>query len=159
LDAGDPDLRETIVRALAQIGSKVDSPRIIGTLVKAMQDEDWEVRQRAAEMLIFLDSPQREEARILLLDNIRSDDEEIRMGAAQALADVEATDVSDVLIELLDHPDLAICARAASLLGKYGSERAIPLLIPLLSHGDANLKLVVHTALRRLGYDLGSEDE
>ena len=151
----DPAMREIVVRALAQIGSTLNSPRIIEVLVKAMKDDDWGTRQSAAEMLIFLDSPKSAEGRALLLDDLRSDDDEIRLGAAWSLADVEGVDVSHVLIELLDHPNTAISASAAFMLGDYGSERAIPSLTKLLSHSDSQVKRVAQAALRKLGNDMG----
>lgn len=155
LEDYDPAVREAMVRALGQIGSKLNSPRIIETLVMAIHDDDWGTRQSAAEMLIRLDGAQSEEARALLLDDLQSDDDEVRLGAAWSLANVEDRMAFDVLLGLVDHENAGISGGAASALGDYGDKRAIPALIKLLSHGDVYVTLVAQTALRKLGHDAG----
>jgi HEAT repeat protein len=155
----DPAVREATVRVLAQIGSKLNSPRIIEVLAKAMHDSDWGTRQSAAEMLLKLDSPYANSARMLLLHDLQNEDAEIRLGAAWSLVPVKEKQAVAALLGLLDHSDMRIVSSAAQVLGDYGDKRAIPALKALLSYNDSHIKAVAQTALRKLGHDPGTDDK
>jgi HEAT repeat protein len=152
-------VREATVRELAQIGSKLNSPRIIEVLAKAMHDSDWGTRQSAAEMLLKLDSPYANSARMLLLHDLQNEDAEIRLGAAWSLVPVKEKQAVAALLGLLDHSDMRIVSSAAQVLGDYGDKRAIPALKALLSYNDSHIKAVAQTALRKLGHDPGTDDK
>ena len=170
LTQDDPQLRETAIRALGTlllardntpdeglIGTKpnVDSRwnEVLGAIASALRDQDWGVRQSAAEMLIKLHTPLEDDARALLYLDVQSPDPEIRLGAAWSLAFIKDERAVQPLIALLSHEDPIIVASAADALGETGDERAVAALTPLIVHEDEDIQDAARDALERLDVD------
>jgi HEAT repeat protein len=151
LEDDTPSVREAAARALGALGEMIRSPRITEALGNALHDADWGTRQSAAEMLIRLQSEQQKEAEALLLDDLQSDDVEVRLGAAWSLLELGDERALAPLLELLKHSETRVAEMAAVGLGMFGSQQAVLPLTAALNRGDEAVQKAARDALRRLG--------
>ncbi len=86
-----------------------------------------------------------------LIRALADEDRWIRYLAAEALADIGATQAVDPLISLLSDPDRNVRFAAAAALGKLGNPKAIPHLQDLLGTDDGYVKIAVQEALEVFG--------
>jgi glycerate kinase len=146
----DPAVREEVVRALGELAEALNSPRAIEPLAETLKDTDWGTRQSAAEMLIRLKQEHVDDAERLLLTDLVSLTDEIKLGAAWSLIEVGDERALDPLVELLNHPDARISSNAARGLGELGDQRAVIALTAALSHANDTLRKAAQDALDRL---------
>ncbi|MFN8527622.1 MAG: HEAT repeat domain-containing protein [Anaerolineae bacterium] len=169
MTSDDPQMRETAVRALGtflgstryteDMGDQLDHHNAKLTaayelLAAAIKDEDWGVRQSAAEMAIRLNTAQKAAGEALLLADLTSDDPEVRLGAGWSMALMQDARAVDPLVRLLYQNDAILVASAADALGEAGDQRAIPALLNLINHPDEDIREAARDALERLGHKL-----
>jgi HEAT repeat protein len=150
-----PDLRLRAAHSLGELGD----PRAIPALVDRLADEDPAVTEAAAQALLNLRGREvaarlapllsveqvslrnsamsllrriGEDAPDLLLDLLSDSDLDLRIFAADILAQVEAPGVTRALINALKDPDANVRANAATSLGQRGEPAAVTGLIGLL---------------------------
>lgn len=172
LKHGDKKLRYVIAAALGESGDK----RVIKVLIESLADTDWTIRKSATMAL----SEIGENAVELMIEYLRGSNEEIREGCLRALVKTGdaglrklfeeiikmdddhrylvrnsivkiGTRVVEPLMRLfrVDNPE--IVSFAASALGEIGNPRAIPVLIPGLSHLDWGVRRSCAYALGEIG--------
>jgi len=120
----------------------------IPVLVKALEDQDRELRRGAAFVLEELANAQAEAA---LLRALKDEDGQVRASAARALGRLGDRAASGPVIGLLQDPDPGVRKAAASALSSVGGPEAVEPLIARLSDADVRWEAV--TALARIGDD------
>ena len=105
LKNSDPAVREEAARSLGELAELLNSPRAVEPLAQTLTDSDWGTRQSAAEMLIRLQMDHVEQAQGLLLADLRNEDDEIQLGAAWSLVELDDDRALEPLVTLLAHPD------------------------------------------------------
>jgi HEAT repeat protein len=132
-----PELRVAVLSSLARY-PRADESIIIRL---ASHDPDPEVRRAAVYVLAQYAKrrpiPPLDKAVLdpLLLD-AQSQDQDLRMRALEALAAFKDDQVFELLVRVLDTPDLRDRYRALQLLASVPHEKAVPLLIEML--GDSS---------------------
>ncbi len=167
MTSDDPQMRETAVRTLGTLVLARDNTpedgligtmpnansrwtNVLSAIAGALEDQDWGVRQSAAEMVIKLDLPSHEHAHALLMHDLVDDDPEIRLGAGWSLALLNDANAVDPLIALLNQTDPILVASAADALGETNDPRAVSALAPLLDNADQDIRDAAEDALDRL---------
>ncbi|MGB9927118.1 MAG: HEAT repeat domain-containing protein [Methanosarcina sp.] len=118
------------------------------SVIKALDNEDSEVRNLAAESLEVFDF---EEAVYPLIEILRSNDPVIRKSAARALGQIGAEEAVQPLIEVLIFDNNGfVREQAAKSLGKIKSEKAIEPLIDALMDQNNEGRSGAAEALGRL---------
>ncbi len=165
----DPQMRESAVRALGTligteqsdpatdinnmlVGTKPSSLTALEAIHAALDDSDWGVRQSAAEMAIKLETDQAEVAKLMLDEDSRNPDPEIRLGACWSMVLLHDERAVTPLIQLLYVDDPILIASAADALGDTNDQRAIPALLNFVEHADQDVREAAQDALERLGY-------
>ena len=111
------DLRQTAAIALGRIGR--EATEVISELIKALADDDWHVGQSAAKALANIGTAAVED---LKTEVEKSDDELVRLRAAEALAEIGplAKDAVPALLHALEADDWSVRKSAAFALGCIG---------------------------------------
>jgi serine/threonine-protein kinase len=174
----DPDqtMRHRAATFLAQLQ---DVPRLLPTLLKAVQDDSLEVRQAAVTLLnatgspdaikALLDAARVEEwwvtARLVdavgthggpiviraILQLLMEADTDTRQSAIEILTRTQDPQVFEVLLEALDSPSLWQKTCAAEALVALGDKRAVPVLLRLVYSAETEAGLVALRTLATLG--------
>ncbi|KMY69185.1 hypothetical protein AAU61_06725 [Desulfocarbo indianensis] len=173
LQAPAPDLRLRAAQALGELGDR----RAVPALVDRLADEDPAVGEAASQALLNLRGREvavrlapllsveqvglrnaamhllrrlGEDAPDMLLDLLGENDRDLRIFAADILANVDAPGVARALTKALEDPDPNVRANAATSLGQRGEASALPNLIQLL--GDEEwVAFAVIEALAHIG--------
>jgi HEAT repeat protein len=126
---------------------KIGSENAVEPLITALGDQDWRVRNRAADALGNIGSERAVEPLITALGDENRGVHEI---AVWALGNIGSEKATEALIAVLGHGNWSVYMRksAVEALGKIGSERAIEPLITAL--GDEN-RGVRESAVEALG--------
>lgn len=111
---------------VAAVLAVLHTPFVIDMLQLLMQDEEDQVRSRAAQSLTELDGVDTFPLLLEALNDVNSD---VRWIATRALIDVDAAATVDALIRLLADEDKEVGRVAAEGLGRRGDQRAVPHLI------------------------------
>jgi HEAT repeat protein len=137
---------------LEVIGEKEKAARLPAFL-RAMQDNDWGIRNNAAVALWFYTN-QAQVVVPVLVTALQDPDIHVRLFAAKALVHIDVhagvgAGVVPIVIKILKDPDDQVAHQAAQLLGEMGKESttAVPALIESI-HGTNGL--VAHAAARAL---------
>lgn len=120
----------------------------IEALLELLTCADWVVRRAVTEALA-----RAGDAAVQPLCDLLTHERhhEGRIAAiVDALAATQAA-VEDALVALVACIDPAVVADAAQILGRRGSPKAIPTLIPLLAHADDNVAVAAIEALGAIG--------
>jgi HEAT repeat protein len=134
IDDSDPNVRETALRVIGEIGSEQAVPLLTQILTK---DPIASVREAAARTLRQLDS----EAAILALLRATQDiNQNVSVMAIHYLEEMSREIVIPVLTKALKNIDASLRKGAAKLLGKLGDER----IIPNLFEAQLDLNAYVH---------------
>jgi HEAT repeat protein len=110
----EEELREAAARALGQIGGE----RTIAGLVKALHDEDSDVRSAVAEAL----GEDGEEAVEALLGALNDKEDDVRLKAAKALGRLGDDVLSGGLVKALSRDDDFVRRKAAEVVGYYSED-------------------------------------
>ncbi|MDZ8227735.1 NACHT domain-containing protein, partial [Nostoc sp. ChiVER01] len=94
-----------------------------------LQDEDSDVRRRAAQALGNIG---KQEAVSALINALQDEDSDIRWRAVQALRNIGNQEAVSALINALQHEDFSVLRSAAQTLGNIGNQEAVSALINAL---------------------------
>jgi HEAT repeat protein len=143
LKSPDVDKRRSAAEDLAEFG---DAPAI-PSLIEAMQDEDDEVRRRAACALSLLGKP----AVGPLISLLSHPSPKVRCLSADALGGMEDERVLEALLPCLGDVDEAVRCYTALALGSTKDERAVQPLINAVKDPVAVVRLCIAHSLGILG--------
>jgi HEAT repeat protein len=116
-------------------------------LRRALKDEDWQVRQAAAEALGKIGSP----AVPALLEALKDGNWRARKAAAEALGKIGDRQALPALLEALKDRDEDVLRVAAEALGKIGDPQAVPALMEALKDRDGDVRRAAAGALGSIG--------
>lgn len=143
MDDAEPEVRETVIRALAEL----QDTAAVRALMRALrEDSDSEVRRSAAWAL-----GEVEDARAIpaLGEAMRQDDvPEVRMMAAWALGEIEDARAIEALGAGVGDSDVRVRQASIRALAEIESPDAIESLTPALNDGDVEVRKL---AVRALG--------
>lgn len=128
-----------VIESLERIGNLG-----IGTIAKALRDEDEDVRWNAAEALGNIMS---EAAVQLLLDALKDENEDVRSNAASALGKIGSEKAVQPLIDALKDENEDVRKESAEALGYIESERAVQPLIDSLRDKDKHVRSAAANSL------------
>ncbi len=131
----DPELRRTVLRALAEIGD----PRSVDVLAVLLEDRDPEIRQIALEAIQKIGGkPAIQALRVAL----RTENADVRRSAAKLLAKIAGFTALDDMIALLEDQDPEISEIAVESLRNIGGRAGIQALYGVLrTEGSENSRL------------------
>ncbi|NER30843.1 MAG: TIR domain-containing protein, partial [Symploca sp. SIO1C4] len=124
------------------------SERAVYFLNQALEDEDYDVRRRAAYALGNIGT---EAAITALISALEDQDSDVRQRAAYALGAIGTEAAITALISALEDQDSDVRQRAAYALGNIGTEAAIPALISALEDEDSDVRWRAAEALGKIG--------
>ncbi|MBD2362506.1 HEAT repeat domain-containing protein [Anabaena minutissima FACHB-250] len=152
-----PELQQQTVDLVAQLQIPLlfkisllgltKSDKAIPYLNPLLEDEDSDVRRRAAYALGEIKS---EAAIPRLIQLLEDEDSDVRAGAADALGGIKSEAAIPGLIQLLEHGNSDVRRSIASALGEIKSEAAIPHLIKLIEDEDSFVRYSAASALREI---------
>ncbi|WP_414620643.1 HEAT repeat domain-containing protein, partial [Calothrix sp. CCY 0018] len=147
------DFTRSVVVAIGQTHAK-----LVEKLIKALQDEDSDVRWYAASALGKIGD---KDAVQPLIKALKDEDFLVRMYAAEALGKIEDKAAIKPLINALQHDDSVVRIRrrgeasvrsnAAEALGNIGDKAAVEPLINALQHDDSVVRSNAAEALGKIG--------
>ncbi|HEY0710622.1 MAG TPA: HEAT repeat domain-containing protein [Polyangia bacterium] len=124
------------------------APATLPRLVVALAEPSWPVRRAVIASLAALG----DDAVAPLVENLarnRSDETVIAANVEALVASTGA--VEDALMGLVDHPDPAVTADVAQILGRRQHGTAIPALMKLAAHPNDNVAVAAIEGLGRVG--------
>ncbi len=124
------------------------SDKAIPHIQPALNDEDYDVRRRAADALGEIGSSEAVEVLKLALNNEYS---YVRSSAAYALGKIGSSEVVEVLKLALNDEDSDVRRSAAEALGKIGSSEAVEVLKLALNDENYNVRRSAAEALGKIG--------
>lgn len=133
--------RSTEVAALGAAGD-------VSGLIDRLADPSWTVRRTVVRTLGALGTPA---IGPLVEALVSRRDTEARIAATVDALVASSDDVIPALQALVSHPDPAIVADLAQVLGRRHGQRAVATLAPLVSHPDDNVAVATIEALGRIG--------
>lgn len=134
--------------------ARIDELAVVGApavpeLMEAIADPSWAVRRAAVAVLaIFAD--EAVPALVAWLRDERTTERTIAAVVDALVGSLGAT-TAEAVGALATHPDPAIVADVATILGRRRARTAIPLLATLLSHADDNVAVAAIEALGAMG--------
>lgn len=139
------DENEFARRSAVEVLNEVGDARSIKYLLAAVQkDEDWWVRDRAADALARIGGPRVVDA---VLELIKDNDEDVRRAAIEILVTAKDKRAVDDLIEATRDKDWWVSERAADALGIIGDKKALPAVLAMLKGHSKSIP----SALRAIG--------
>ncbi|GET40636.1 HEAT repeat domain-containing protein [Microseira wollei] len=138
----DAEFIESVVVALGQTNIKM-----VEKLQQALNDEDWYVREKAAEALGNIGNPQAVPA---LIAALKDKDSFSRTNAAEALGNIGNPQAVDALIAALNYEDWFVRIKAGEALGKIGNPQAVDVLMSALNHEDMSVSMNAAEALGKI---------
>jgi HEAT repeat protein/cyclophilin family peptidyl-prolyl cis-trans isomerase len=132
------------MRAAAITGAaKLDPEGFLLVISTFDRDPDWSVRVAIANALGALPA---DRATTALQDLANDDDVRVRGPALEALARVDAPDLTKRLFDALEAPDFAVRATAARLMGERRPEGGAPRLSAAFARGESDASPIARTA-------------
>lgn len=120
----------------------------IPELTGMLAEPSWTVRRSVVAGLAALgDAAVRALCDVLTTQR----DSEARLAAAVDALAASTGNPEEVIVQLAEHPNPAVVADAAHVLGRRRSPTAVPLLVRLLQHADDNVHVAAVEALGRVG--------
>lgn len=141
-------LKILIEEALGKIRDK----RAVEPLVTVLQDEDPEVRRKAAETLGIIGDPRSTDALIKALYDVEAS---VRGNAIMALEKLRTPAVVPSLLALLKDESSSIRKTVVETLGNFGDKRAVDGLIEALKDEDSSVRASSAVAIGKLGDQRG----
>lgn len=142
---GDPGFH--IHNGTAYTLGLIGDPRAVEPLIQAFDHRDEILRRVAAEALAKIGFP----AVDALTHALDAQEWRIRVGASEALGNMDDLRGVDGLIRVLADPDATARRTAATALGRLGDARAVEALVQLLSDPIEIVRIGVAHALGRIG--------
>lgn len=138
------DVRLNVITALGEIGSD----RAADVLISLLNNNNCELRSRAANALRRMSSERAVEA---LISALKDDYSEVRQHAAEALGAIGSDRAADALICSLNDRDSEVRSNSAYALGQMDSDKAIDALISTLDDHRGNVRRSAALALGHIG--------
>jgi HEAT repeat protein len=159
----DEGMQSEVVAALDQLGTQLDNTAILvqamEPLIAAFWGNDYNMRQRAVQVLGMLDTRVVEPLIAALSDNVESlmsaledSDSDVRSVAVLALGRSGNPRAIELLIPSLQDNDEDVRLLVAWVLGKSGDSRAIEPLITILEDSDEDVRETATEALEEMGW-------
>ena len=124
LRQGNGDIRAYAVEALG----KIKDARTVDLLIKALQDDDWNIRFGAKLALVEIGEPSVRS----LIEALKKKDSRVQANAADALGKINDAKAVDPLIQALRDESRKVRFNAAIALGEIKDNRAVDPLIQAL---------------------------
>lgn len=137
---GSPGARKEVIEALVRHGA-----RVIDLLVEQLQSEDLETRQAAVIALGQIGDPRSVPALLRVL----SEDEELVIIVAGALAKIGDRRAFDPLVVMLGHPNAAVRQAVIAALNSLGHPEMAARALTLMADENPNVR---ESAVRIAGY-------
>ena len=118
-------------------------------LIKALEDEEWPVREDAARALGMIGDKRAVEPLIKMLGDKNKHD---RYSATIALGNIGDKRAVEPLIKALSDDELWVRRNAAEALGEIGDKRAVEPLIKALEYKHWMVREIAVDALKKLGH-------
>ncbi len=131
---------------------KIRDRRAVDPLVTVLQDEDPEVRRKAAETLGIIGDPRSTDALIKALYDVEAS---VRGNAIMALEKLRTPAVVPSLLALLKDESSSIRKTVVETLGNFGDKRAVDGLIEALKDEDSSVRASSAVAIGKLGDQRG----
>ena len=146
MSSNNPAVREDMIR----IANRVDDPKVVAALVRALNDDSDKIRIKAAEALGELGHKEAAPDLITLLEH---PSEEVRRAAIDALGLIGDPVAVEPLLQLVETSDPnEVPLNAIWALGRIGDKRAVPVLARLRSETtDTYVYYVTNVALLEIG--------
>jgi HEAT repeat protein len=185
LAQGSPRARAFAAHALGDVTEPTEKRRALDALIRALDDDRFEVRAEACSSLGDLlepsaiphlikrlddgAAPVRQNAAIALgsighpdgfaplAEALKDGPADLRFQAASSLAEIDPARAYDPILAALEDKDPQVVGAAALSLGAINDARAIPLLVGKLDHKDPATRFDVAYALAELGDVSGRE--
>ena len=185
LAQGSPKARTAAAHALGDVDDPAERRRAVEALVRALDDDQPQVRAEACASLGDLGDASalpvlirrlddgapgvRQNAAIALgtlahpdgfaplVQALQEGPADLRFQAATSLAEIDPARAFDPLAAALDDGDPQVVGAAAISLGAIGDPRAVPLLVARLGHRAAATRFDVAYALAELGDPRGRD--
>lgn len=125
-----------------------------GELVRALDDRSWTVRRAAVGALAALGDPAVSALAIWIADQ-RTSEHAIAAAVDALVASIGS--VTPVALQLLAHPNPAVAADAAAILGRRRTAEAVPALGATVAHPDDNVAVSAIEALGAIGGSVAIE--
>ncbi len=142
------------LKAITELKS-IRTPEAASILITGLYDPDTRVRKAVSEALVFFGSISLSP----LLSALKTTDRSIRRNIALILGEMAEKEpglvpkIEEILINCLKDPDPIVKAQACENLGKMGSKRATPQILPLLTDVNFWVRSLACLVLGDLGLD------
>ena len=127
------ELRHETIQALTNIRSE----KVVEPLIGLLGDPNIDVQRKAVEALGRIGDNQAIDALMKILKR-----PELRWDAIQALTNIRSEQVVELLIGLLDDPDIEVQRKAVDALKEIGDNRAIDALVKLINRPNLRYKAI-----------------
>ncbi len=126
----------------------LDESAAVPALMPMLSDQSWTVRREVVAAL----AQSGERAVRALCESLANDrTDETRIAAAVDALAASTADVYPLVFELARHPNPAVVADAAQILGRRRNAKAVGVLTQLAEHADDNVAVAAIEALGRIG--------
>ncbi|MFX1554537.1 MAG: HEAT repeat domain-containing protein, partial [Promethearchaeota archaeon] len=144
----DKDVRGAAAWALG----KMDDPQAVDSLIAALRDDEWLVRQAIINALGEIGAPSIDP----LTATLQDESKDVRQSAVYALARIGISAVQPLLAALQDK-DVEVRWAAARALRQIGDPTATEALIAALRDSDSDVRRIAAQALGQIGGPMVAE--
>lgn len=144
--AADPDPEARRI-ATGALGFAPDATCVAQTLIAALRDADWQVRDEAAATLGKIKAREATDKLVLAMADAYW---QVRVKATRSLGKLKARSALPALIEALGHEMSNLRKEAAIALGEVGDVGAIPALEVALQDSDPDVRKLAQLALNQI---------
>ncbi|NGX15545.1 HEAT repeat domain-containing protein [Wenzhouxiangella sp. XN24] len=137
-------------RAAVEVLNEIGDQESIKDLLGALGDDDWWVRARATDALARIGGPRVIDA---VLGLISDPDESVRRAAVEILNTTKDERAVQHLIKATRDSDWWVRDRSADALGEIGDPRAVPALVKMLSTEPRSVPAAVRAIAKLAGKD------
>jgi HEAT repeat protein len=138
----DSNIRAKILEVIGRFGGRT----AIDSMIAALRDPDFDVRIKAAWMLVRIGEPSLP----ALIQTLRDPDVNIRAKAAEILGKIANKRATYPLIQTLKDSDITVCEKAIEALGKIADPKAVDPLIEALETHDPGIQAYAAEALGKI---------
>jgi HEAT repeat protein len=134
LSHSEPETRGMAVTGLAKIRHRQSLPDV----VRLMQDEDAEVRRRAAAFVgeAFTAEPDSSDALSCLARALQDEEGAVRCEALKSLGKIKGEEACDLALQALKDGDWNVRYTAVTTLGEIGHNKALDPLVEVMFSGE-----------------------
>ena len=144
--AADPDPEARRI-ATGALGFAPSATAVTPTLIAALHDAYWQVREEAAATLGKLKATEATKELVLAMADTYW---QVRVKATRSLGKLKARSALSALIEALGHEISNLRKEAAIALGEVGDANAIPALEKALQDSDPDVRKLAQLALNQI---------